>query len=156
MILASEDDRYPVIQVHNSFIIKDRFRKKKAPPRVLTFFCTLCKKSLKLLSTIDHVTTVKPPLMATSLQRPLNFVPADSPYTDWLLFQPVYNGHWSVSPTAKITSRQQPVFFRGRWKCQEWSWNFIRMVCWWLIAAILFWFCFIYATAVSINCQRYL
>ena len=108
MILASEDDRYPVIQVHNSFIIKDRFRKNKAPPIVLTmhFFCTSCKKSLKLLSTIDHVTTFEPPLMATSLQRPLNFVPADTPYTDWLLLQPVYNGQNNLSTTASFFQRQ--------------------------------------------------
>ena len=50
--------------------------------------------------------------MATSLQRPLNFVPADSPYTDWLLFQPVYNGHWSVSPNYQNNLSTTASFFQ--------------------------------------------
>ena len=57
--------------------------------------------------------TFEPPLRATFPQRPpiYNghfFVPADSPYID--SYNGNGNGQWSVSPTAKITSRQRPVF----------------------------------------------
>ena len=61
--------------------------------------------------------TVEPPLTATSLQRPLYCVPAKlycvHTVTQTSIQRPaLLNGksHYSVSPTAKITSRQPPVF----------------------------------------------
>ena len=59
--------------------------------------------------------TVEPPLTATSLQRPLYCVPADTVHTvtQTSIQRPaLLNGksHYIVCPTAKITSRQPPVF----------------------------------------------
>ena len=56
-------------------------------------------------------TTVEPLLTGTSLQRPLFFCHGGQSI-HWLLFKPLYNGngHWTASLTAKITSRQRPVF----------------------------------------------
>ena len=54
------------------------------------------------------VTTVEPPLMLTSLQWPLLFVPADKKSIYWLLLKPLYNGllfdftingHFLLSPS---------------------------------------------------------
>ena len=52
--------------------------------------------------------TVEPPLMATSLQWPFFFL-ADSPYTDWLLFQPLYNGHFLLSPRDSVKGQCKEV-----------------------------------------------
>ena len=56
---------------------------------------------------IIKLNTVEPPLMATSLQRPLFFVPADKRSIHWILFKTSlqYNGHLFT----KATSLQRPL-----------------------------------------------
>ena len=49
-------------------------------------------------STDDLWGTVEPPLTATSLQRPLFLVPADSLYIH--SYSNLYNGHLSITATA--------------------------------------------------------
>ena len=90
------------------------------------------------------VAPVKPPVGATSLKRPplhnghfiLSHRGEQSIHR--LLFKPLYNGngHKSVSLTAKITSRQRPVFWATDEKVTENGQDIsYRMARWWLIAA---------------------
>ena len=78
--------------------------------------------------------TVEAPLMATS------FVPAESPYIGSCLNLYNSNGQNNLSTTAS--------FCNDWWKNLEWSWNLIRIARW-LIAAIVFWLCSSFTTAVS-------
>ena len=78
--------------------------------------------------------TVEAPLMVTS------FVPAESPYIGSCLNLYNSNGQNNLSTTAS--------FCNDRWKNLEWSWNLIRIARW-LIAAIVFWLCSSFTTAVS-------
>ena len=73
----------------------------------------------------------------------------------WLLFK------LGKPPLKRVSNCQNNLsttasFFSDWWKHQEWSWNLILMAFGWLIAAIIFWLCFIYTAAVSINCLQYL
>ena len=85
------------------------------------------------------------------------FVPTDSPYI-----------HSCLNLSTTVTSLQRPrplkrgrttkktprlLMKKSKW---EWSWKLILMACWWLIVALVFWLCYIYTAAVSINCLRYL
>ena len=77
--------------------------------------------------------------MGTSLQRsPLStslatFFCSDGQSIQWLLFNPLCNGnvHYSTSPSAKITTRQQLAFSTTDKWSQEWSRNLISMAGWW-------------------------
>ena len=81
--------------------------------------------------------------MATSLQwAPLynghlsttaTFFCSDGQSIQWLLFNPLCNGnvHYSTSPSAKITTRQQLAFSTTDKWSQEWSRNLISMAGWW-------------------------
>ena len=101
-------------------------------------------------------TTVKPLLMATSLQRPIFLtkqtvhvlINSFSTSLQWPC-APLYNGigHESVSLTAKITSRPQPFFSATDEKVSQRSDKRTLMI----NRSIVFWLCSIHTAAVSIN-----
>ena len=71
--------------------------------------------------------TVEPPLTATSLQRPLYCVPADSPYSDSNLYT-TPSSTQRQEPLQRVSNCQNNIsttasFFSDWWESQEWSSN---------------------------------
>ena len=101
--------------------------------RLIASLCSLCRSlsvfpaktsSPFLLAgwlaggTFNVASTVEVPLTATSPQRPMFL--ADSPYlSEWLLFKPLYNGHFRLSQGA----------FEERFNC-AFPWRFFLKMSW--------------------------
>ena len=90
----------------------------------LHLFCIQKSWWKKACTLFSQETNGKPPLMVTSLQWPLLFCPGGQS-THWPLYNTLCNGngHYSKSNTAKITSRQWPVFSATYTRRHKWSWN---------------------------------
>ena len=93
--------------------------------------------------------TVEPPLKATSTQRPLYFVPADSPHIYSYLNPSTTATATNACPNYRNNFRQRPVFSATDEKVKN-GHELNHKARLWSIAAILFWFFFhLYFTCVS-------
>ena len=63
---------------------------------------------------------------------------------------------WCAVPNCQNNLLTTASFLSNWWKSQEWSWNSICKTHWWLIAAIVFWLCFIYTATVTVQLNLYL
>ena len=112
----------------------------------------------------EHAYAVEPPV-TSPLYNGHSFGPGRQSI-HWLLYNPLYNGHLkgnghycfnkSVSPTAKLTSQQRPVFSAANEQVN----NGHSEICFVRRVDDLSWQsyldCVIYSAAVSMNCLRHL
>ena len=130
-------------------------------PKWSISWSTFCKQKKKKN---EHAYAVEPPV--TSPLYNGHFFGPGRQSIHWLLYNPLYNGHLkgngrycfnkSVSPTAKLTSHQRPVFSAANEQVN----NGHSEICFVRRVDDLSWQsyldCVIYSAAVSMNCLRHL